>query len=258
MSVRKNYLIFDSNIGKNKPETIVHTDVVCPFCCREQLTDIIASDGPLLLIKNKYPVLIDTFQTVLIETYECNAELSTYSKEHLYKVIEFGVKKWQEMIQSGEFTSVIFYKNHGPYSGGTIRHPHMQIVGLKDVDYTNNISMSSFQGIVIHEQHGVELNLAAEPKNGFFEFNISLGHLQFLHQMADYIQIVVHYVLHHFHKSCKSYNLFFYQLEGRILVKIVPRFITSPLFIGYSLPQVSSRAGEVVEEIQKIYFAESQ
>jgi len=258
MSVRKNYLIFDSNIGKIKPENIINTNARCPFCCREQLTGIIASDGPILLIKNKYPVLLDTFQTVLIETYECNAELSTYSKEHLYKVIGFGIKKWQEMIHSGEFASVIFYKNYGPYSGGTIRHPHMQIVGLKDVDYTKNISAESFQGFVIHHSNGVELNLAKKPKNGFFEFNVRLDNLASIHQMADYIQIIIHYLLHHFHKRCKSYNLFFYQIKGQILAKVVPRFITSPLFIGYSLPQVSNRAREVVKEIQSIYFPENQ
>jgi hypothetical protein len=73
--------------------------------------------------------------------------------------------------------------------------------------------------------------------------------------MADYIQIVAHYLLNNFYKGCKSYNLFFYQLEGRILVKVVPRFVTSPLFIGYSIPQVSNRAEEVVKEIQELYFA---
>ena len=258
MLIRKNYLIFDSNIGQSKPENIVNTAAMCPFCCREQLTGIIASDGPILLIKNKYPVLIDTFQTVLIETYECNAELSTYSKEHLYRVIEFGVKKWLEMIQSGEFTSVIFYKNYGPYSGGTIRHPHMQIVGLKDVNYTDNLSDESFPGFVIQEQNGVQLNLAEKPKNGFFEFNVRLDNLKSINQMADYIQIVIHYLLHNFHRSCKSYNLFFYQIKGQIWAKVVPRFITSPLLIGYSLPQVSNRAKEVVKEIQNIYFTESK
>lgn len=257
MSVRKNYLIFDSNIAEKKPESIVNTDAVCPFCSREQLTGIIASDGPILLMKNKYPVLIDTFQTVLIETYECNGELSTYSREHLHKVIAFGVEKWQEMIRSGEFASVIFYKNYGPCSGGTIRHPHMQIVGLKEIDYNNNISADSFQGIVIHQQNGVELNLAEKPQNGFFEFNVGLDQLKSLDQMADYIQIVIHYLLHNFHKSCKSYNLFFYQISGKIWAKVVPRFITSPLFIGYLLPQVSNRAGEVVKEIQHIYFTDN-
>lgn len=256
MSVRKTHLLFDSNIGQTKPESIVNTDTICPFCCREQLEDVIAGDGPILLIKNKYPVLVDAFQTVIIETDECNAELSTYPKEHLYKVIAFGIRKWQEMIQSGEFASVIFYKNHGPNSGGTIRHPHMQIVGLRDIDYTENIGDESFHGIMVHQNKGVQLNLSTKPKNGFFEFNIKIDDLAQLNQMADYIQTVAHYLLNHFHKGCKSYNLFFYQLRGQILAKVVPRFVTSPLFIGYSIPQVSNRAEEVVKEIQRIYFKE--
>ena len=115
----------------------------------------------------------------------------------------------------------------------------------------------SFQGFVIDEQNGVQLNLAKEPQNGFFEFNIRLDNLNAVNQMADYIQIIIHYLLHHFHKNCKSYNLFFYQIKGKIWAKVVPRFITSPLLIGYLLPQVSNRAVEVVKEIQNIYFIEN-
>lgn len=255
MSKREKYLVFDSNVSKHKPENIVNANVGCPFCCREQLTDIIAEEGPILLIKNKYPVLVNAFQTVLIETYECNSDLSVYSKEHLYKVIAFGVGKWQEMMQSGKYASVIFYKNYGPFSGGTMRHPHMQIVGLRDIDYTQNVSIENFQGAVIHQDHGVELNLALEPISGFFEFNIRLRTLKSLNQLADYIQIITHYLLNNFHKNCKSYNLFFYQINGQICAKVLPRFVTSPLFIGYAIPQVSSRAGDVVKEIQKIYFS---
>ncbi|WP_429877890.1 DUF4931 domain-containing protein [Fictibacillus sp. NRS-1165] len=32
---------------------------------------------------------------------------------------------WKKSIQSGHYQFVIFFKNHGPYSGGTLRHPHM-------------------------------------------------------------------------------------------------------------------------------------
>jgi len=254
MPIRKKYLIFDSHIGSNKPENIINKDAMCPFCCREQLADIIEREGSILLIKNKYPVLLNTLQTILIETDECSSELSTYPKEHLYKVIRFGITKWQEMIDSGEYASVIFYKNYGPCSGGTIRHPHMQIVGLYDVDYTENISVEHFEGEIIDKRDGIELNLAKQPNNGFFEFNIRLAHLQQIDQMADYIQIVTHYLLHHFHKGCNSYNLFFYQIEGEIMVKVIPRFIVSPLVVGYSIPYVFNRIREIVKEVQDIYF----
>lgn len=253
MTVRKTHLVFDTNIGNTKPVTNINSNVGCPFCCRDKLEGIIAEDGPILLLVNKYPVLRETFQTVLLETYDCNSELSMYPKDHLYKVIRFGVAQWQEMMQSGQFASVIFFKNHGPYSGGTIRHPHMQIVGLKGIDYTNNISPESLRGDIVFQDVGVELNLTRQPNIGFLEFNIKLENLQYLNRMADYIQMVTHYLLNHFHKNCNSYNLFFYQLNDKISAKIMPRFVTSPLFVGYSIPQVSSRAEEVIKEIQSIY-----
>ncbi len=248
------YLTFDAGIGGKKPETIVHQATACPFCNRNELEGIIAEDGPILMLKNKYPVLRDTYQTVIIETEECHSELSLYPKDHLHRLIDFGIGKWQEMISSGEFASVIFYKNHGPYSGGTIRHPHMQIVGLKYLDYSSKVKAASFDGRVIAEQAGVQLNLSTMPQIGFCEFNVKLEHVKELHTMADYIQIVIKYLLNHFHRNCTSYNLFFYQLEGGIVAKILPRFITSPLFVGYSIPQVSSRAEAVIEEIQSLYF----
>lgn len=248
------HLIFDSAIGSFKPENIVNTEVQCPFCCREMLKDVIAEDGPIIFLKNKYPVLRDTFQTIIIETDQCNSELSLYPKDHLHKLFQFSMEKWQDMIRSREFASVLFFKNHGPCSGGTIRHPHMQIVGLRNIDYTPRIAAESLEGTIIHQSNGVELNLAKEPKIGFCEFNVRLKNLTCVNKMADYIQIMVHYLLNHFHKRCNSYNIFFYQLEGQISAKIMPRLVTSPVFIGYSIPQVSSRSEEVIKEIQNIYF----
>ncbi len=250
---QQTHLIFDTKIGSSKPVTLRNREIQCPFCHRQLLQGIIAEDGPVMLLHNKYPVLKDAVQTVLIETYDCNSELSSYPKEHLYKVIRFGIEKWQEMINSGEFASVIFYKNHGPYSGGTIWHPHMQIVGLRNIDYSKNISLESLRGDIILREPGIELNLSDKPKIGFFEFNINLEDRACIEKLADYIQLVVHYILHYFHRNCNSYNLFFYQIDGRISVKIMPRFVTSPLFVGYSIPQVSNRGEEVIQELRNLY-----
>ncbi|MCC5466462.1 DUF4931 domain-containing protein [Pelosinus baikalensis] len=248
------HLIFDSAIGSFKPENIVNTEVKCPFCCREKLEHVLAEDGTIILLKNKYPVLRDTLQTVIIETDQCHSELSLYPKEHLHKLFRFSMEKWQDMIASREFASVLFFKNHGPFSGGTIRHPHMQIVGLRTIDYAPRIPVETMDGTVIHQSRGVELNLAKEPKIGFCEFNVKLKDVSAVDKMADYIQVIAHYLLNHFHKRCNSYNIFFYQLEGKISAKIMPRLVTSPIFIGYSIPQVSSRGEEVIKEIQKLYF----
>ncbi|EGO64449.1 DUF4931 domain-containing protein [Acetonema longum] len=253
-NLSREQICFNSHIGSQKPESIINRNTSCPFCDRSGLSDILAEQYPIIWLKNKYPVLEDTLQTVLIETDDCNAELSNYPKDLLHNLIRFGVSKWLEMDASGEFASVLFYKNHGPYSGGTIRHPHMQIVGLKQVDYRKNLRADYFSGPEIAAAPGVELNVSTQPKIGFFEFNVSLTDQSYIDCWADYIQITVHYIMHHFHKNCSSYNLFFYQHQSRIVVKIMPRFVTSPLYIGYSIPQVSNRLDEVVREFQQIYF----
>ena len=248
------HLYFNSQIGSQKPESITNKETACPFCDREALADIIDQDGDILLVKNKYPVLEDTFQTVLIETSDCASELSIYPKDRLYRVLQFGIRHWLAMENDPSFTSVIFYKNHGPCSGGTIRHPHMQIVGLKNIDYRQHLKPDYFIGEILDEQHGVSLNLSTLPKIGFFEFNIVGDTLTQLEQTADYLQTIAHYILNHFHRSCKSYNIFFYHINGSVAVKLVPRFVTSPLFIGYAIPQLPSRLTNVALEIRSLYF----
>lgn len=246
-------LQFNTQLGQQKPESIINKNTQCPFCDRKNLKGILAQKGPILLIKNKYPVLQDTFQTVLIETEKCEGDLSNYPKEHLYNIISFGLEKWLEMEKGKEYKSVIFFKNHGPKSGGTIFHPHMQIVGLKNIDYRTTLKKEYFEGLVIAEKKQVELNVSTTPRVGFFEFNIILDNLSNIKKLADFIQITADYVLHHFNKNCDSYNIFFYEFENRIIAKVIPRFITSPIYIGYAIPQISNRLEDIVKEVQEIY-----
>lgn len=254
MALKTTHLCFDSDIGSQKPESIINTAAACPFCDTEKLEGIIERRGKMMLIKNKYPVLQEAFQTVLVETDDCFSELSLYDSDHLHDLIRFGIEKWQEMKESGDFASVLFYKNHGPLSGGTIRHPHMQIVGLKHIDYRERVRKEDFVGSLIHKQNSVELNLSTQPKVGFFEFNVILADLQDINDMADYIQRVAHYALNHFNRKCSSYNIFFYQYNEKIIAKVMPRFVTSPIFIGYSIPHVSNQTANIVYEMNKLYF----
>ncbi len=253
--VRTSHLVFDPSIGKLKPESIRNRATACPFCDRDKLVDILDVQGPLMLLKNKYPTLQDTFQTVLIETNSCEEEFSSYKKEHLYNLLDFAMRNWSKMISTGEFTSVIMFKNHGPLSGGSIHHAHMQIVGLKDIDYTEGIAPEQFEGLEIAQRNSVLFTLSTKPKMGFYEFNVIMKELVDLPILADFTQIATHYILNHFPAKCSSYNLFFYQLEGNIVVKIVPRFATSPLFVGYSIAQVAVNLEEITERIQELYFS---
>ena len=250
------HLHFHTVISRGKPNSVHNRNTACPFCDRDSLEDILAEEGSIILLKNKFPVLEDTLMTLIIETDECDSDLSVYPKEHLYKLIRFGVKHWQEMSASGKYASVLFFKNHGPYSGGSIAHPHMQIIGLETVDYREKVLAEHFVGLLIAEGPGVTFSLSTKPRVGFFEFNVVLDDMERIDTLSDFTQIATHYVMNHFHKNCNSYNLFFYQLDaGKIAVKIVPRFVTSPIYVGFSIPQVSTdRLPEVVKEIQKRYL----
>ncbi|EIT87125.1 galactose-1-phosphate uridylyltransferase [Fictibacillus macauensis ZFHKF-1] len=252
------HLLFNMQMGTQKPESIRNTETKCPFCEVESLRNIIDQKGEIIWLENKYPVLSDAYQTVLIETSECFSELSNYESHHLYTLLSFGLEAWESLLQQKKYASVLFFKNHGPYSGGTLRHPHMQIIGLKKADYREHLAPYHFEGITIAEEDGIVLNLSTKPKMGFYEWNIVMSDRSKEKELAHYIQFTVRYLLNGFNKKCNSYNLFFYQLDGVIAAKIIPRFATSPLFVGYSLPQVANNIGEIAEDMKMIFLSKDK
>ncbi len=235
-------IVKDKNIYQDRQSS-------CPFCNRQALEDILDEAGSILLIKNKFPTVANAYQTVIIETDDCYADMSTYTSEHMEKVIAFGIDHWLEMEKTGDFKSVILYKNHGPLSGGSIDHAHMQIVGLTDIDYTLNLRDDIFEGIEIHSDGINSLNISTKPNACALEFNVITvpRNDRF---MADAIQNVVRYVL----KQNNSFNLFFYLWRGAIICKIVPRYVTSPFLVGYSIPQTSNRLNRIAEEIKQACY----
>lgn len=249
------HLFFNTGIGVKKPNSIRNKEQICPFCQRDQLTDIIAVEDSIILLKNKFPVLENAYQTVLIETDECDGELSTYSEEHLIKLITFGLNHWKEMENTGDFESVIFFKNHGPFSGGSIAHPHMQIVGLKDINYQEKVEDRDFAGLVIDEKDGAVFSISTLPRVGFYELNVKLGSMNAITAFAKYIQLAARYILNDFPFSCNSYNLFFYRHKGEVYTKIVPRYVTTPIFIGYFIPQVPNNIEWMRDDIRQRYFS---
>ncbi|KEK22371.1 DUF4931 domain-containing protein [Bacillus gaemokensis] len=246
-------LYFLNDISKQKPESIRNKNTACPFCDTEHLTDILETEDSIIWLKNKFPTLKDTFQTVLIETNNCDDHIATYTPEHMKKLIHFSVKHWLALENSNQFESVILYKNHGPFSGGSLHHAHMQIIGMKYVDYRENVTPEHFRGIIVQKDEQIELNISTHPIIGFTEFNIVIENIKSIDMIANYIQQTVRYILTDFHKGCSSYNLFFYHLDGKIICKVVPRFVVSPLYVGYKIPQVSTKLEDVKQQLQQ-YF----
>lgn len=252
--MKKTHIKFFTEIGAQKPNSIKNREIPCPFCRIDELEEVLDKSGSILLVKNKYTVLDGAYQTVLIETDECEGELSNYTKDHLYDVLRFGLEHWERMLTSGKYRSVMFFKNHGPLSGGTIRHPHMQIIGLNEVDCMHDFSVNQFEGISIIEKDGVRFTVSNEPRVGFYELNVIWEKDADLTLFADCIQTGAHFLLNHFHRNCTSYNLFFYKKNGTTYCKIMPRFVTSPLFMGYGVQQVANNIEGIAKKIQDIYF----
>lgn len=236
--MEKQQIFFSSVIGSQKPESIVNRSTVCPFCQTEELTDIIDTNGPIIWLKNKFPTLQGTYQTVLIETDTCDADMRTYSPSHMRKLIRFSIEKWLQVEKSGEYQSVILFKNHGPLSGGSIHHAHMQIVGMEKLDYHKNMTMADFEGYEIIQNKSIDLNISKYPIIGITEFNLTLKNYEDIDTFSNTLQRLIKYILGDFHKGCNSFNLFFYHFQDRIICKIIPRFVVSPLFVGYKIPLV--------------------
>jgi len=254
---QERYLIFLNDINKDKPNSFANTDIECPFCNRENLEDIIDMNGPFIILKNKYTTIADTCQLVIIETYECDINMSDYSDEYITNLMRFSIKHWLRIEESNEYKSVIFYKNHGPRSGGSLKHPHMQIVGIKNIDYKKNIREDNFEGILVYKSETCTVNLSTKPVNGFSEFNIIMkDDLEAIEEFSCNLRKVVNYVLEDYFVKCDSFNLFFYHINGEIICKVFPRFVTSPLNLGYGIRQVSNKSEEIAEDLKELYFAE--
>lgn len=234
-------LIFDITLNKTKPITFsgkVQNTKECPFCQVDKLTHILAKEGPIIWLMNKYPILRDTWPTVIIETDDDQGEFSRYSLEEASRVFAFCLSKWEETKSDSRFKSVLYFKNHGPMSGGSLRHPHSQIIGLYDYDYRQDVKTEHFQGWELFADGSVLITLSKQPLIGFSEYNIRFKPSADPTGVAKRLQDVIRYLLQSSHAFTSSYNYFFYDLnDGYYYIKVVPRYVTTPLYVGYQISQ---------------------
>ena len=60
--------------------------------------------------------------------------------------------------------------------------------------------------------------------------------------------------MHYFRKNLSSYNIFFYHRGENVYAKMIPRFATSPYFVGYNIRFRPNNIEKIASEIKKIYF----
>ena len=251
-----NLVKFNTDIGRTKPENLVHADAACPFCDVEHLTGIIDTDDDIIFLRNKYNVIEHADQFVLIEGRDCNSDMPDYTAEKMRRVIKMGVRHWKNLLASGKYEEVLFFKNYGIMSGGTIRHPHMQLVGFPRLNSDLLFDEAELRGIVIGERDGVELNISNCPRVGFGELNVVVEPGGSLDALADFIQVAVHYVKNFFNKRTNSYNIFFYRRAEKIFAKVMSRYVTSPYFVGYNIHFLPNNVERIAAEIREYYFGD--
>ena len=129
----------------------------CPFCpggevntpgetlrfCDEQ------SDWQVRCFPNRYPALTaepeegaptgELFQRrrygsgiheVVAESRLHNQTLALQSEAEIELVLQAWQQRCRELFQRRELEHLVVFKNHGPSAGGSLEHPHSQIIGL--------------------------------------------------------------------------------------------------------------------------------
>lgn len=249
----RNPLIFNAEVNKAKYSKVDNSQQVCPFCDQPNLKNILKTDGDKIWLMNKFVTIENSLMTVVIESAEHEGDITSYSQEENRELFDFTMKCWQETIDSQNYQSVLMFKNFGPMSGGSLRHPHFQIIGLEDVDGYEEVGEDSFDGLPVLKSENVSVNLSTHPIMGTVEINVILSKVNASEMFADAVQAGAQYLLTDFMDGrCDSYNLFFYQYDGEKICKIVPRFLTSPYFIGYKISQVykMERLEEIANELK--------
>lgn len=250
-------ITYNISVGSEKPHS--GHQRVCPFCHPEALTDILETQGDIIWLMNKFPVFEKTSPTVIVETADHNSGLTAYSKEKLREVVSFGLSRWLQLEKDPRFKSVIYFRNYGPDSGGSQRHPHSQIIGLEDYDYRDNVNEENFMGEKIHEDDDCYATISSYPISGMGEFNVTMHPDGCPDGFADTIQTLARFILQDFPLPCTSYNIFFYHVKRRIHAKIFPRYSASPLYMGYRITHVMDEKNqERMKELLRTdqYFGE--
>lgn len=242
-------LTFDLDLARQKP---TNSDR-CPFCSKAVLGRELGRQGEMLWVENLYPTLADTYQTVVIESDWHEGDIPDYSTAHNRQLFAYLYASWKQLEATGDFASVLLYRNFGPLSGGSLRHPHSQIVGLKTGDPASLLPSSAFQGVTVQAlgQGRAEITLSQQPLVGYCEFNLRITDPAELDALADACQSVLRYLKTDYFPQIAdlSYNLFFYDRPEGLIVKIMPRLVASPYFLGYGIRLVDKR--ERLSEISR-------
>ncbi|WP_394555285.1 DUF4931 domain-containing protein (plasmid) [Priestia aryabhattai] len=245
------HIIYKTNVGKDKPNTLINKDYLCPFCNRDGLRKedrILRETNEFLIVENKFPVLENSYPAVVVEHNSCSEHIGTYSVEYLERLLKFCLSYYEDLEKAGFYKSIAFFKNHGIFSGGSIQHPHMQIIGFQNNSY--EVNNNNFNGIPIISNELIEWNFSNKPKSEFFEINLTLKNKDHLNKFCAYLQKSVQFVLQVLNTKHQCYNLAFQIEDDCIKVKIISRGPTSILLLGFGIHQTPNNLEELADQLR--------
>jgi hypothetical protein len=247
------HIIYKTNVGKNKPNTLINKDFKCPFCDRESLKKegrILRETNDFLIVENKYPVIENSYPAVVVEHNSCDEHIGTYSIDYLTRLLNFCLDYYEDLKKTDSYESIAFFKNHGIFSGGSIQHPHMQIIGFND-SYKENIKDSDYEGVTILSNELIEWNFSDKPKSEFFEINLILKNKRQIESFAFCLQKSVNFILEVLNRKYQCYNLAFLIEEDCIKVKVISRGPTSILLLGFGIHQTPNNLEELASQLRE-------
>lgn len=168
-------LVFEPGVARKKPENIRHRENPCPFCDVAGLSDIFRHEDDRIWLMNKYRTLRHTVQTVVIESSDHEGGPSRYDRKTNRRVFRFALECFAAMSADARFASVVMFKNFGPLSGGSLLHPHMQIVGLEDANAYARVSPENVAGTEVYRTEDVAVTLSEHPVMGLEEINVGIA-----------------------------------------------------------------------------------
>ncbi len=168
-------LVFEPGVARKKPENIRHRENPCPFCDVAGLSDIFRHEDDRIWLMNKYRTLRHTVQTVVIESSDHEGGPSRYDRATNRRVFRFALECFAAMSADARFESVVMFKNFGPLSGGSLLHPHMQIVGLEHANAYARVAPENVAGTEVYRTEDVRVTLSEHPVMGLEEINVGIS-----------------------------------------------------------------------------------
>jgi UDPglucose--hexose-1-phosphate uridylyltransferase len=131
-------------------------DPSCPFCPGHEaelpgiVAETAAKDSPgwsVRVVPNKYPALLATnatapmcnqhrmlraygFHEVVIESPRHDADLADMTAAERQVVVSMYHRRFDVLLRKTGIEAVVLFRNHGTKSGGSLAHPHAQIIAL--------------------------------------------------------------------------------------------------------------------------------